>query len=55
MVWTDVIQGIIIIGTTLLIVILGIIHVGGISNVWGNVAAGQRDTFFQWVFAFNLC
>ncbi|GAB0089643.1 ABHD16A [Sergentomyia squamirostris] len=46
-VWTDVVQYILIIVSSLVILSVGLISVGGLENVWDALDRGKRLTFFR--------
>lgn len=48
-VWADVIQALIMIGSCIVFVVLGVIKVGGLSTVWQRATDGNRIEFFKFV------
>ena len=48
-VWTDTLQQIIMIGTSIIVVGLGIIAVGGLDVMWQRSLDGDRIEFFKYV------
>lgn len=53
-IWTDVIQGIILLGGAILVIILGVYQVGGFGQVFSDAAAGHKfiaSNKFDWVFS----
>ncbi|XP_055541915.1 sodium-coupled monocarboxylate transporter 1-like isoform X1 [Wyeomyia smithii] len=46
-VWTDTLQFVLMVGATLVIIVLGVINVGGISEVWAAADRGGRLIFFD--------
>lgn len=46
-VWTDVIQAGIMVGSCISVVVLGVSKVGGLSEVWRRAEEGHRISFFE--------
>nr|CAD7570053.1 unnamed protein product [Timema californicum] len=46
-VWTDFLQSFVTVGSTLAIIILGLIKIGGFKNMWETSSAGGRIEFFN--------
>lgn len=54
-VWTDVLQMILMIVGAFSVMIIGVHKAGGIENVWGTNEMAGRVKFFQFVKFFILC
>lgn len=48
-VWTDVVQALIMVGSCIVFVVLGVVKVGGLSTVWERATDGNRIEFFKFV------
>lgn len=42
MVWTDVVQASVMVASVIIVAVLGIIKVGGVSEVWSRAVDGHR-------------
>lgn len=42
MVWTDVLQALVMVGSVVIVAVSGVIHVGGVEEVWNRGVAGGR-------------
>ena len=49
MVWTDTLQQIIMMGSSIIVIGLGIIAVGGLDVMWQRSLDGDRIEFFKYV------
>lgn len=52
-IWTDTIQFLIMNGSILLIIIIGIINEGGVSKIWGIAEDSGRINFFEYYTLYN--
>jgi Na+/proline symporter len=48
-IWTDFLQGVVMVVASLVVIILGLIHVGGFMPVWEKSNEGQRIKIFEYV------
>jgi Na+/pantothenate symporter len=48
-VWTDTLQQIIMMGSSIIVIVLGIIAVGGLDVMWQRSLDGDRIEFFKYV------
>jgi Na+/proline symporter len=52
-VWTDTLQQIIMMGSSIIVIGLGIIAVGGLDVMWQRSLEGDRIEFFKYVMTFS--
>ena len=48
-IWTDFLQGMVMVVASIAVIVLGLIHVGGFLPVWERSRDGGRINFFQYV------
>jgi Na+/proline symporter len=48
-IWTDFLQGVVMVVSSIVVIILGLIHVGGFTPVWEKSNEGQRIKIFEYV------
>jgi Na+/proline symporter len=48
-VWSDTLQQIIMMGSSIVVMVLGIIAIGGLNVMWQRNVDGQRIEFFKYV------
>jgi Na+/proline symporter len=48
-IWTDFLQGVVMVVASLVVIVLGLIHVGGFIPVWEKSNEGQRIKIFEYV------
>lgn len=46
-VWTDVLQGVVMIATSLTVIVFGVLHVGGLQTIWERSVQGSRIRIFE--------
>jgi Na+/proline symporter len=46
-VWTDFLQGVVMVVASIVVVILGVMHVGGVSTVWERNREAGRIRIFE--------
>jgi Na+/proline symporter len=49
-IWTDFLQGVIMLVASFVVIVLGLIHVGGFIPVWERSRDGGRIKVFEYVF-----
>lgn len=47
-IWTDFLQGVVMVVASLVVIVLGLIHVGGFIPVWEKSIEGQRIKIFEY-------
>jgi Na+/pantothenate symporter len=52
-VWTDTLQQVIMMGSSIVVMVLGIVAVGGLDVVWQRNVEGDRIEFFKYVMGKN--
>jgi Na+/proline symporter len=53
-VWSDTLQQIIMMGSSIVVMVLGIIAIGGLNVMWQRNVDGQRIEFFKYVSGQNI-
>jgi len=48
-IWTDFLQGIVMVVSSIAVIVLGLIHVGGFLPVWEKSRDGGRIKIFEYV------
>jgi Na+/pantothenate symporter len=48
-IWTDFLQGIVMVVSSIVVIVLGLIHVGGFLPVWERSIDGGRIKIFEYV------
>ena len=48
-IWTDFLQGVVMVASSMAVIILGLIHVGGFLPVWERSRDGGRIKIFEYV------
>jgi Na+/proline symporter len=48
-VWTDTLQQIVMMGSSIVVLVLGIVAVGGLDVTWQRSVKGERIEFFKYV------
>jgi Na+/proline symporter len=48
-IWTDFLQGLVMVVSSIAVIILGLIHVGGFLPVWERSRDGDRIKIFEYV------
>jgi Na+/pantothenate symporter len=49
-IWTDFLQGVVMVMSSIAVIVLGLIHVGGFLPVWERSREGGRIKIFECVF-----
>jgi Na+/pantothenate symporter len=48
-IWTDFLQGVVMVVSSIVVIVLGLIHVGGFLPVWERSRDGGRIKIFEYV------
>jgi Na+/proline symporter len=48
-IWTDFLQGMVMLVSSIVVIVLGLIHVGGVLPVWERSRDGGRTKIFEYV------
>jgi Na+/proline symporter len=49
-IWTDFLQGLVMVVSSITVIVLGLVHVGGFLPVWERSKEGGRIKIFEYVF-----